>query len=334
MARGGINKAVVKSARTALQARGVHPSIDAVRVQLGNTGSKSTIQRYLKELTAEETHQAPVALTDELSHLISMVAERLNEETRLELADDQARVEEAWGRHTQAQAQQRELVDALQHQIRRQEVQLDESRQREHALHTELDELQALHATHAQGLYDVRQALDQREVRNQSLSERCEHLKAALEHYREQQRAQREQELERHDQQMQQLARELRVAQTSLLQKQEELTALYRDHERLLTEHRLATRQAHTELTLHAQAKHGWERLSESYEQRDREGKAKEVEWQLEISQLKAEHSNLRSRLRAALLQQRSDAQSLRKAHQRFDHLQRLLVTKNAPSPP
>lgn len=50
MARGGINKALVQKARQAIQARGEHPSIDAVRVELGNTGSKTTIHRYLKEL--------------------------------------------------------------------------------------------------------------------------------------------------------------------------------------------------------------------------------------------------------------------------------------------
>mgnify|MGYP006885722032 FL=1 len=37
MARGGINKAVVKKARQAILARGEHPSIDAVRIEMGNT---------------------------------------------------------------------------------------------------------------------------------------------------------------------------------------------------------------------------------------------------------------------------------------------------------
>ncbi|MFU7370048.1 DNA-binding protein, partial [Pseudomonas aeruginosa] len=50
MARGGINKALVQKAQQAILARGENPSIDAVRVELGNTGSKTTIHRYLKEL--------------------------------------------------------------------------------------------------------------------------------------------------------------------------------------------------------------------------------------------------------------------------------------------
>lgn len=42
MARGGINKALVQKARQAILARGENPSIDAIRVELGNTGSKTT----------------------------------------------------------------------------------------------------------------------------------------------------------------------------------------------------------------------------------------------------------------------------------------------------
>lgn len=54
MARSGINKALVQTARDALLARGETPSIDAVRVELGHTGSKTTINRYLRELANEE----------------------------------------------------------------------------------------------------------------------------------------------------------------------------------------------------------------------------------------------------------------------------------------
>ena len=54
MARGGLYKSDVQRARDALRAQGKHPSVDAVRVALGNTGSKTTIHRYLKELEEEE----------------------------------------------------------------------------------------------------------------------------------------------------------------------------------------------------------------------------------------------------------------------------------------
>nr|WP_294973320.1 DNA-binding protein [uncultured Pseudomonas sp.] len=53
MANAGINRALVKQARDALLARGLRPTIDNVRIELGNTGSNSTIQRYLKELSTQ-----------------------------------------------------------------------------------------------------------------------------------------------------------------------------------------------------------------------------------------------------------------------------------------
>ena len=53
MARGGINKALVSTAHKTLISRGENPSIDAIRVELGNTGSRSTIHRYLREIEEE-----------------------------------------------------------------------------------------------------------------------------------------------------------------------------------------------------------------------------------------------------------------------------------------
>ncbi len=84
MARGGINKVVVQKARTALLARGEHPSIDAVRVELGNTGSKSTIHRYLKELEPTKNDRAggPITLSEQLANLVNQLADQLQEEAQ------------------------------------------------------------------------------------------------------------------------------------------------------------------------------------------------------------------------------------------------------------
>lgn len=54
MATGGINLALVRKAREALLSRGQNPSIDAIRIELGNTGSKTTIQRFLKEIESHD----------------------------------------------------------------------------------------------------------------------------------------------------------------------------------------------------------------------------------------------------------------------------------------
>jgi hypothetical protein len=59
MARPGVYKTEVAKARDRLVAEGKNPSIDAVRAALGNTGSRTTIHRYLREIEAEESGAAP-----------------------------------------------------------------------------------------------------------------------------------------------------------------------------------------------------------------------------------------------------------------------------------
>src|SRR3546814_8150550 len=82
MARGGLYKSDVQKARATLLVQGKHPSIDALRVALGNTGSKTTIHRYLKELEEEEGAGvgAKVAVSAALQELIGRLAGRLPEE--------------------------------------------------------------------------------------------------------------------------------------------------------------------------------------------------------------------------------------------------------------
>ena len=94
MARGGVNKAVVQIARTAILARGEHPSIDAVRIEMGNTGSKTTIHRYLKELDEVDTRRgAPQEqIGDELSELVARLARRLQEQAQEPIDRAQAHV--------------------------------------------------------------------------------------------------------------------------------------------------------------------------------------------------------------------------------------------------
>jgi len=79
MARGGINKAVVLKARQSLLAKGTHPSIDAVRVELGNTGSKTTIARYLKEIESYDPRplSSRERMGEELSAMVESLLERV-----------------------------------------------------------------------------------------------------------------------------------------------------------------------------------------------------------------------------------------------------------------
>lgn len=81
MARSGITKAQVRMARERLLDRGERPTVDAVRVELGNTGSKATIHRYLKEL-GEESPVHTAASSDTLSDLVVRLAFQLRQESQ------------------------------------------------------------------------------------------------------------------------------------------------------------------------------------------------------------------------------------------------------------
>ena len=85
MARSGLTKARVRAVRDQLVTDGRYPSADAVRHALGDTGSKSTIHKYLKELAGEEegggaaredTAQALQALVAQLADRLHADAER------------------------------------------------------------------------------------------------------------------------------------------------------------------------------------------------------------------------------------------------------------------
>jgi len=54
MARSGLTKSQVRTVRDRMLADGKYPSVDAVRHALGDSGSKSTIHKYLRELRDED----------------------------------------------------------------------------------------------------------------------------------------------------------------------------------------------------------------------------------------------------------------------------------------
>jgi hypothetical protein len=97
MARTGLTRADVKTSRDRLVAQGRYPSVDAVRLDLGNTGSKSTIHRYLKELGSEEQHTTmPRADTARTLHgLVEQLAATLHEEAEQRIQALRAEHEQA-----------------------------------------------------------------------------------------------------------------------------------------------------------------------------------------------------------------------------------------------
>ncbi|MBX8497875.1 DNA-binding protein [Pseudomonas cichorii] len=252
MARGGVNKALVNKARLALLSRGENPSIDAVRVEMGNTGSKTTIHRYLREL--DEADTAPPAINDELTDLVSRLAQRLQEQA-------QERIDRVRDEHdTHRKAMQQELTTAQQHIDELKERltrQTDAFGQQSAALlHCQqtLQGEQTENARLQQANSDLEARLQDKDAQIHSLEEKHRHAREALEHYRNSIMEQRTREQQRHEGQLQQVQMELRQAQQSLTMRQEEITLLNRDNERLLTESRNVTRALNDQKDLLSQA--------------------------------------------------------------------------------
>ena len=82
MARAGLEKSDVRKARDSLIAQSQYPSVDAVRIALGNTGSKTTIHKYLRELEEEEGGSGgrKASISEALQDLVERLAARLAEE--------------------------------------------------------------------------------------------------------------------------------------------------------------------------------------------------------------------------------------------------------------
>lgn len=237
MARGGINKALVQIARRAIQAKGENPSIDAVRVELGNTGSKTTIHRYLKEIEESERGSIPpTPLSERLGELIGLVADRLKEEAAASVAeareqltrerlDYEKKAEEDGNRIQQLEDHCAGLAEQL--------------RVNEQTLHDELKLRQRTEVENArltQAQHDQASRIQDRDDQIRSLEDKHQHARDALEHYRQASKDQREQEQRRHESQVQQLHVELRQLQQTLARKQDDVTQLNRDNARLLAE--------------------------------------------------------------------------------------------------
>ena len=296
MARGGVNKAVVQAARLAILARGENPSIDAVRIEMGNTGSKTTIHRYLKELgdVAQPAETEPAEpIDDELLALVSRLAQRLKEQAQepIDLAREQF---ETQGKELEARLHQAEQANTqLQQHYELQSLALTQESEALQSTRSTLQTEQTRNAGLNQALADFELRLQDKDEQIRSLEEKHLHAREALEHYRNAVKEQREQEHSRHESQVQQLQMEVRQAQQSALVRQDEITQLHRDNERLLTENRGTLRELSL---LQEQLKQSNNRQDQLLEQTTR---------------VDGERTLLQERLRVALLESQSLKQNV-----------------------
>jgi len=235
MARSGVYFADVKRARDALVAEGRHPSIDAVRAALGNTGSKTTIHKYLREIDAGERAQE-ANVSDAIQSLVTQLADRLQGEAATQVDAMRARMAELQGAHEHAQA-------ALESQLADVRQALQGVSRQLAATEDDLAGLQDRHGreqiarhTAEQRSRDLGERLADAERHQASLEEKHRHARDSLEHYRNAAKEQRDQETRRHEQQVQGLQAELRQVQLAAATRQEELTRLNKEAAALATE--------------------------------------------------------------------------------------------------
>jgi chromosome segregation ATPase len=179
MARSGVSKAEVQAARLALITRGENPSIDAVRIEMGNTGSKTTIHRFMRELDEQDAGASPAQIDDELLSLVSRLASRLREQAQEHIDEAQARLD----------AEKKALQDALQ-QTQRQLADLIER----HALQT------TKLGTQTATLLSTQQALQTEQTQNARLVQAAKDVESRLQDKDEQIRSLKDQHLQSHTQ--------------------------------------------------------------------------------------------------------------------------------------
>ncbi|MDI4481595.1 DNA-binding protein [Moraxella osloensis] len=273
MARTGLYKSEVKKARESLLAQSKYPSVDAVRVELGNTGSKTTIHKYLKELEEEDggATRHKVDISEALQNLISRLSSQLQDEANVQVNEiraestvkDQQHAEQLLALHTE--------IEALGNRVRLSESTLLQEKSSHHETHIALQKEMIARHTLTQQVADLNDRLAENEAHRQSLEEKHQHARDALEHYRQSVKEQREQDQRRHELQIQQLQAELRQVQQTVIIKQDESTKLNQESTRLAADLSHAQRGLSDEL-------HKNQRLAQQLQANEQHSKVLEVQ--------------------------------------------------------
>ncbi len=238
MARSGLYKSDVQKARDALLAQGKHPSLDAVRIELGNTGSKSTIHKYLKELEAEDggADSRKASVSEAVQDLAERLAAQLHAEASVQVDEMAAKAVEQARVHGEHLVKVEAECDRLSKQLQHAETAYEQESSAHQASKAALQREAVARAAMDEQAAGLRERLTENEAHRQSLEQKHEHARQALEHYRESIKEQREQDQRRHEQQIQQLQAEMRQLQQTVIVKQDEVTRLNQEGALLVVE--------------------------------------------------------------------------------------------------
>ena len=196
----------------------------------------------------------------------------------------------------QLQAQLNEAQDAraqLEQQLEIQGTALQQESASLDATRSMLQTEQTRNAALNQACSDFDLRLKDRDEQIRSLEEKHLHARDALEHYRSATKEQREQDQRRHEGQLQQVQMELRQAQQSALVRQDEITQLHRDNERVLSESRALGKE-----------------LNQANDLQHKLGN-QNTQLNTQLSQLQSERTLLQERLRVAT----QESEGLKQAH-------------------
>ena len=216
-------------------AQQINPSVDAVRVALGNTGSKTTIHKYLKELDDAADRPAP-SISESLLDIVNRLAAQLQTEADSKIEEILTQSDEKNREHITAISELQNTVAALRNQVGQLEADLfQEQTSKSGVLELYQEEKLVRHAGDQQ-VINLKERLLENESYRASLEEKHRHSREALEHYRQSMKEQRDQDQRRHEHQVQQLQAEMRQLQQSLIVKQDEVTRLNQEGARLVTD--------------------------------------------------------------------------------------------------
>lgn len=237
MARGGITKEAVEQARNAILARRESVSIDAIRIELGNTGSKTTIHRYLKELEeAEGKAQITTSLSEELAFIVEKMSGRLQQEANEVIENERIQHHETLRQRDERYEQLRQ--ELLETQSHRDELmtKLDQRAHESKALQANIDTQKLIIERLKTNEEAMLIRLADKDQQIASLEEKHSQSRSALEHYRNSVKEQREQEQGRHESQVQRLQLEIRALSQQSTTRQLENAAIIKQCAKLETQ--------------------------------------------------------------------------------------------------
>lgn len=270
MARTGLYKSEVRKARDTLLRQGRHPSVDAVRIELGNTGSKTTIHKYLRELEDEDEHRDPrVPVSEVIQDLVTRLAAQLQTEADAGISAVRAQSDALRERLTAELGELRQAHALVSARLAAAQSDFSAETAAHRLTSSRLQEQSAAQQTLELHGAVLKERLESEERHCRAVEEQRGHLLATLEHSRAEHDAQQEEIARRHEHQLDALRNKLRQLQQEAMTKQEEIVRTHQDAIRLASDLAHVRTTLGQQQALVRQAQKKTERLNDVLQQKE-----------------------------------------------------------------